>query len=161
MLGHADLQLTGRERGRLRRARENGYLDARCRENVALVQAYGLWCWRLKIPMVFVERCSQYSRYGRVRLEMFTSGMRLSPVGQAVVKAICAPGNTAQWTRVSAHDASWDHVARGNSMDLARAVFRAAVRAGNYELNDGRVELVAVKKPAKVLQMDASRMALG
>jgi len=41
-----------RERTRLRKAREDGYLDARCKQNGGLVHAYGLWCWRLKIPMV-------------------------------------------------------------------------------------------------------------
>ena len=91
MSPNAELQLTGRERGRLRRARESGYLDARCAKNVLLLHAYGLWCWRLKIPMVLVERRSRYGRYACVRLEMFTSGLRLSETGQENVKALCSP----------------------------------------------------------------------
>jgi hypothetical protein len=135
-------------------------LDARCRENTALVQAYGLWCWKLKLPMVLAERRSLHSRYGRVYLEMFTSGMRLSADGQEAMREICAPANPAEWTRVSAHDACWDHVALASAADMARTVFRTAVRAGNYELNDSRPALAVVKKTAKVLQMDSSRLAL-
>ena len=130
MAGYAELELSGRQRGRLRRARENGYLDARCRENLLLVDAYGLWCWRLKIPMVIVRRRSLYSRYARVQLEMFTSGLRLSTAGQDLLKAICAPANSAEWTRVSPHDACWEHVAKGSSLELAKTVFRTAVRVG-------------------------------
>ena len=161
MAAFAELQLSGWERGRLRRARENGYLDARCRQNVALVHAYGLWCWRLKIPMVVVEKRSRYSRYGRVWLEMFTSGMRLSPAGQAVARAICAPANTSEWTHISPHDATWDHVALANAAGLAHNVFRASVRAGNYELNDRRVASSGLKKAGRVLQMEVPRLALG
>jgi hypothetical protein len=160
MFEHQDLPLTPRQQGRLRKAREKGYLDARCRENEALVQAYGLWCWRLKVPMVLAERRSKYSRYARVYLEMFTSGMRLSSDGQSAMRAICAPSNRADGTMVSPHDACWDHVALPNAVDVARTVYRMAVRAGNYELNESRPALAVVKRQAKVIQMDASRMAL-
>ena len=64
--------MSGREKSRLRKAREDGYLGACCTGNQALVQAYGLWCWRLKIPMVWLERRTRYSRYRRVQLEMYT-----------------------------------------------------------------------------------------
>ena len=91
--------MNGRERTRLRKARENGYLDACCSGNRALVHAYGLWCWRLRIPTVWLERRTFYSRYARVHLEMFTSANRLAEGGQAGMKAICAPGNAATCTR--------------------------------------------------------------
>ena len=145
--------MTGRERSRLRKAREVGYLDACCRENTPLIQAYGLWCWRLKIPMVWLERRSPSSRYRCVQLEMFTSANRLSSAGEARMKAICAPGNAAQWTQVSPHDARWDHVSAPNGAELARAVFRAAVRPENYERHEGVVEQMPLRKPARVLQM--------
>src|SRR3954471_12942692 len=109
-----------REQSRLENARENGYLDARCHDNQALVRAYGMWCWRLKIPMVWVERRTRYSQFGRVQLEMFTSANRLTACGQAVMRDVCAPGNAAKWTQVSAHDASWNHVALPNVRELAR-----------------------------------------
>ena len=145
--------MNGREQTRLRKAREDGYLDARCKDNQALVQAFGLWCWRLKIPMVWLERRTRYSGYGRVQLEMFTSANRLTAAGQSMMKDICAPGNAAKWTQVSAHDACWDHVAMPNARELAHAVFRAAIRPENYERNDSPVEKVAGKKTGKVLRM--------
>jgi hypothetical protein len=145
--------MNGRERTRLRKARENGYLDACCHLNQALVHAYGLWCWRLRIPMVWLERRTRHSRYARVQLEMFTSANRLVTVGQAGMKAICAPGNAATWTRVSAHDACWDHVALPNAAELARTVFRAAIRPANYERNEDRIESVQERKTGNVIQM--------
>jgi len=145
--------MTGRERSRLRKARECGYLDACCQENSELVHAYGLWCWRLKIPMVWLERRSPCSRYRRVQLEMFTSANRLTGDGEDRMKAICAPGNAAAWTRVSPHDACWDHVALPNAGELAHAVFRAAVRAENYEKHEGAVEAMPERQTGKVLQM--------
>ncbi len=154
MAGYAEERLSGRQRGRLRRARERGYLDARCRENTALVRAYGLWCWRLKIPLVFVEKRSRYSRFARVRLEMFTAGMRLAPAGQTAMKAICAPANTAEWTRVSADEASWDHVALASAADLARTVLRAALRHGH-------TEIPVARRPVKLLRIEAPRSAVG
>src|ERR1017187_5705087 len=132
--------MNGRERTRLRKGREKGYLDACCNLNGALVHAYGLWCWRLKIPMVWLERRTRYSRYARVHLEMFTSANRLTAGGQARMKAICAPGNVAVWTQVSPHDARWDHVALPNAGELAHAVFRAALQRENYERNETQVE---------------------
>jgi hypothetical protein len=145
--------MNGRERTRLRKAWENGYLDARCTDNRALVHAYGLWCWRLKIPMVWLERRTRYSRYGRVQLEMFTSANRLTAGGQDGMKAICAPGNAAEWTRVSPHDAWWDHVALPNARELAHTVFRAAIRPENYEKTEGRVESMQGRNTGKVLRM--------
>ena len=127
--------MNGRDRTRLRKAREDGYLDARCPENRLLIQAYGMWCWRLKLPMVWLERRTRYSRYVRVKLEMFTSANRLSDGGRDRLQAVCAPGNQAGWTRITPHDATWDHVARSSAKDVARSVFRASIRAGNYERN--------------------------
>ena len=145
--------MNGRERTRLRKARENGYLDACCTLNRALVHAYGLWCWRLKIPMVYLERRTRYSRYGRVQLEMFTSANRLTAAGQDCMRAICAPGNAAPWTRVSPHDACWDHVALPNARELAHAVFRAAIRPENYARNEVVVDSMQERNRGKVLRM--------
>jgi hypothetical protein len=145
--------MSGREQSRLRRARENGYLDACCTGNEALVQAYGLWCWRLKIPMVWLERRTRCSRYRRVQLEMYTSTNRLTPAGQDYMKGICVPANTSAWTRISAHDARWDHVARPSARELAGTVFRAAVRLENQCRNETQVENRQEWKTGKILQM--------
>jgi hypothetical protein len=85
--------------------------------------------------MVWLERRTPCSRYGRVQLEMFTTANQLTTGGQDRMNVICVPGNAAKWTRVSAHDACWDHVALPNAMEVARAVFRAAIRPENYERN--------------------------
>jgi hypothetical protein len=143
------------ERTHLRKARENGYLDACCNENRALVHAYGLWCWRLKLPMVWLERRTRYSRYGRVQLEMFTSANRLTDSGQTVMKSICAPGTAARWIRVSPHDACWDHVAMPHARELAHLAFRAAIRPENYQRNEGRADSMQERKTGKLLQMAA------
>jgi hypothetical protein len=94
-----------------------------------------MWCWRLKLPIVWLERRTAFSRYGRVQLEMYTTANQLTAAGQDRMNAICVPGNAAKWTRVSAHDACWDHVALPNAKEVARAVFRAAIRPENYERN--------------------------
>ena len=142
--------MNGREQSRLQKAREDGYLDARCPENRLLLQAFGMWCWRLKLPMVWLERRTRYSRYSRVMLEMFTSNNQLNQRGRERLQAVCAPGNRAASTSISAHQAAWDHVAQASARELARAAFRAAVKSGNYEGNE-RVE--TARKSGKVLQM--------
>ena len=68
------------------------------------------------------------------------------------MKAICAPANGAAWTRVSAHDACWDHVAPANAEELAHAVFRSAIRPENYERNE-QVDGMEGRKTGKVLRM--------
>ncbi len=78
--------------------------------------------------MVWLERRTPCSRYGRVQLEMFTTTSELTAGGQDRLNAICAPGNAAKWTRVSDHGACWDHVVLPNAREVARAVFRAAIR---------------------------------
>lgn len=78
--------------------------------------------------MVWLERRTPCSRYRRVQLEMFTTANQLTAGGQDRMNGICVPGNDAKWTRVSAHDACWDHVALPNAVEVARAVFRAAIR---------------------------------
>ncbi len=123
--------LKGRERRRLERAREYGYLDAKVRENQNLVRAYGLWCWQLKIPMVWMERQSPYSRFGRVRLEMFTTPNLLTPNGRSALKALAPSAQVA----VSSHDGCWARVPLAKVAGLAKAAFRGAVTVGNYRLN--------------------------
>ena len=128
MKRNPEAQLAGRQRTRLRVARDNGYLNARCADNQRLVQAFSLWCWRLKIPMVWLERRTPGSRYGRVRLDMFTTANMLTDAGQAAMKALGQ-------AHASPHDACWDRVPCRDLGRLANSVFRAATRTGNYELN--------------------------
>jgi len=126
MKRQAEAHLTGRERTRLRVARENGYLNARSADNRRLVEAFSLWCWLLKIPMVWLERRTPHSRYGRVHLDMFTTANALTAAGQAEMRAH-GPA------RASPHDACWERVPLRELERVANTVFRAATRMGNYE----------------------------
>lgn len=120
--------LTPWERRRLQQAHENGYLDATCRDSRAIVKAHGLWCWRLKVPMVWFERHSPRSRFGHLRLDMLTTPNMLTGAGQSAVKAL----GEAQ---VSPHDALWERVPLTHLKKMAHAAFRAALQTGNYRLN--------------------------
>ena len=130
--------MNGRQKTRLRQAREQGYLDARCPENVALLQAFGMWCWKLKLPMVWIERRTRYSRFARVRLDMFTCGNCLTAAGQEYLKFLSALGNGAISARVSAHDAVWDRVAPARVREAAHSVLRAALQGPNVGRNEVR-----------------------
>lgn len=125
-----------RERKRLDRAREKGYLDARCRDHQKIVEAFGLWCWRLKVPMVWLERQSPRSKYGNVRLELFTTANRLTASGQEAMQTICNSLIKKGQADVSPHAVGCKRVPLNRLEQAAKAVFRAATRAGNYEFEN-------------------------
>ena len=119
--------LSTRERRRLERAHENGYLDAACRDNRGVLKAHGLWCWRLKVPMIWFEPPSPRSRFVVLRLDMFTTPNLLTVAGQTALQAL-GEG------RITAHDAVWQRVPRAHAQKMAHAALRAAIRVGNYAL---------------------------
>ena len=143
--------MSGREQTRLRKAYEDGYLDARCQENKTLLQAFGMWCWRLKLPMVWLERRTRYSRYAQVKLEMFTSNNSLNQMARERLQAVCVPGNRGAGKSITADGAVWDHVAQSNAREVARVAFRAAINCGNYQKNEP--EGMSTRKSGKVLRM--------
>jgi hypothetical protein len=96
-----------------------------------LKEAFGLWCWRLKIPMVWLERQSPRSKYGRVHLELFTTSNRLTASGQDAIRSLCAAFAVNGHVNVSAHNADCDRVPLGSVEDLAKAILRSALR--NHE----------------------------
>jgi hypothetical protein len=149
-----ETNLKPRQRTRLRQARENGYLDARGPDSAILLKAYGLWCWLLRLPVVWFERQSPYSRYGRVRLDLFTTANQLSEQGLAEMQGL-APGAAD----ISPHDGVWSRVKRGSLQELAGRVMRAAVRAGNSD--SARPRLIQVQQqrrgPAQVIEMEKAR----
>jgi hypothetical protein len=132
-----------RERKRLERARENGYLDARYRNNQKVIEAFGLWCWKLKVPLVWFERQTPRSKYGRVHLELFTTANRLTANGQEAMQAIFDSFNVKSHAEVWPHAASCDRVPLSRLEDLAKAVFRTATRTGNYEIEIRAARLAA------------------
>ena len=130
----------------MQQAHENGYLDATCRDNGAILKQHGLWCWRLKVPMVWFERYSPRSRFGRLRLDMLTTPNMLNGAGQAALKAL---GDG----RFSPHDAVWERVPLLLLAKMAHAAFRAAVQAQNYRLNRTPLTKIDARrmKPPKLL----------
>jgi hypothetical protein len=131
-------------------AHENGYLDATCRDNRAIVKAHGLWCWRLKVPMVWFERHSPRSRFGCLHLEMLTTPHMLTGAGQAALKALSQ-------AQVSPHGALWERVPLARLDTLAHAAFRAAVQPRNHRLN--RAPLARIDAGAKKILKLAPRKA--
>ena len=127
--------LTGRERRRLDLARDNAYLNASCQRHEELTRTYGLWCWRLKIPIVWLERQTPRSRYVRVHMEMFTTLNALTDNAQAAMSALAGAFDVRGRVAVSADKACWERVPRATAAALAKAAFKTAVRRGNYEQN--------------------------
>jgi len=138
--------LTPRDRRRLRQAHENGYLDATSTDNHAAMKAHGLWCWRLKLPMVWFARHSPRSRFGSLHLDMLTTPHMLTVAGQAALKALGA-------TRPTPHDALWERVPLGGMEKLAHAVLRAALQPPHYRLNRSPLAKIDTRsgKPLKLV----------
>jgi hypothetical protein len=134
----AEPQLGGRDRTRLERARANGYLNAACRSGRRLARAHAFWCWRLRVPLIWFEPNSRYSRYGRLHLDLFPILCALTEQGQReiadLLRRLCLPGRVV----VSPDDAHWEQVPRRRLEELARAVQRTAVRLGNSEMRQRR-----------------------
>lgn len=128
-----------KEPRRLRQARQSGYLNAACRDPNPLIADYARWCWRLRLPMVWYERNSPGSRYGRVRLDLFTTPNRLTAAGQAAMRSL-APNSI-----VSPHDARWERVGLRDVERLAASVLRAALRPEHYQVH--RVEPLVLPTP--------------
>ncbi len=133
-----------REPALLVRARRQGYLDVRRAGAQQLLRPYALWCWRLKVPVVWLEKRAPCSRYATVHLDLFTTAQMLTPQGQSELAAL-----SACRAAISAHDASWDRIPLRDAAALAHAILRAAIRPGNQEPN-------RLRRVAKVLQIDTA-----
>jgi hypothetical protein len=153
---HPEARFTGRLRRHLSLARENGYLNAATADRQKLLGTYARWCWHLRIPVVWSERCSPRSRYGRVHLDLFTTPHRLTADCQADMQSL-APHSTT-----SPHDARWDRIPLRDLDRLAAAVLRASTRPGNQQPNRARSPALPARLPAaKVVCFDQSRAASG
>lgn len=143
----------GRERRRLQAARENGYLDRRRLSVARIAETYASWCWRLKIPLVWFERRSPRSRYGRVYLDLFTTPNVLTTGGQSAMRALgTVPGGKGQ-VRISPHDACWERVPLAKLDELAKAVLRAATKAGNYRQNSPECITLDARRSRKAITL--------
>jgi hypothetical protein len=159
MQDHARTRFSGRERRRLERARENGYLDATCARNREIGEAHRLWCWRLRLPAVWFERRTPYSRYGRVHLDLFTTANVLTDNGQTAMKALGARLGISGMLTISSHDVCWDRVPLRRLGELAKAVFKTAVKAGNCQFNRSNSGNNTGRGPAKLVSISQLRAA--
>ena len=145
--------LAPRQRRRLGRAHEDGYLDATCRENTAVIKAHGLWCWRLKVPMIWYERRSPRSRFGRLHVDLMTTPHMLTGAGQEQLKILGA-------SAISAHSATWDRVPLPWLDRLAHAVFRIVLQPGNYRRNRTPITSIETRR-RKAFTLVSRRIAAG
>jgi hypothetical protein len=112
---------------RINRAREKGYLDASGVRSRELLAAYSRWCWRLRLPVLWTERVSPHSRYGRMCLDLFTTPHRLTAEAQVRLRELASGAVT------SPHDVRWERIAMAERDRLARAVLRLATSNANLQ----------------------------
>jgi hypothetical protein len=160
MRKQSDAGLNGWEKRRLRLARENAYLDARRPDSQRIAKSYGAWCWRLKIPLVWYERESPRSRYGRVSLDLFTTPNILTTAGQGAMKEIPSSLKTPALAKVSPNDATWDHVPVRKLEEFAKAAFRTALKPNHYRPNRAKLLRMESAKPGKLIRMMPRKEAL-
>jgi len=123
----------GRAGGRLQRAREHGYLNAAC--DRSLSKWHSQWCWRLRIPVIWMERCSPHSKYGRLHLDLFTTTQALTPAGREALQCVSERLGIEGAARITAHDACWERVRIEQLEPLAEAVLRTVTRPRNWQLD--------------------------
>jgi hypothetical protein len=113
---------------------QSGYLNARCRDAGALLREYGVWCWRMGLPMVWVGTRSPHSRFASVHLDLFTTPGELTVKGLAGLIAVSAAVVPAQFASIASHGAVWDPVPTRAAPAFAQAVFRVARRRGHFAI---------------------------
>jgi hypothetical protein len=137
---------------------ERGFLNARCRKRDELLREYGLWCWRMGLPMIWLQARSPHSRLNQVHLDFFTTPNTLTVRGHAALIAISAAIVRARDASISFHGAVWDRVPTDAAEGLARAVFRLVRRPDHHEILSIAIE---PKPTGKVLPFapPAARLA--
>jgi hypothetical protein len=146
--------LTRRDRTLLDRARLNGYLDTNRGSGTGLLRAHGFWCWKLRIPLVCFNRNSPRSRFGSVRLDLFTTPHQLTESARAELASL--PGSAT----ISPYDAVWKNVPKKDLESVARAAYRIATRRGSYDFRPSAqspelAKLIAALESAEPLRKSA------
>jgi len=77
--------------------------------------------------MIWTERRSPRSRYGRVRLDLFTTSNRLTAEAQLNLRELAPDAVT------SPHDARWERIERHDLDRIAHAVLRLATSKANIQ----------------------------
>ena len=137
MMGRlAQGEVVGRGRARLERARARGFLTAMGVGDGWMPGVHGFWCWRMRVPLVWCERKSPRSKFGRVHLDLFTTATLLGERGRAELRDLCDRLGVRGLATVSPNGGDWEDIPRGRAEELAGAVFRTATRPGNYKLQE-------------------------
>jgi hypothetical protein len=134
---------------------ECGFLNARCRKRDALLREYGLWCWRMGLPMIWFEARSPRSRLNRLHLDLFTTPGCLSTRGHAELIGLSARHVAARHASVTAHGGVWDRVGAEDVEEFARGIFRTVRRKGNYEVHARE----STASGGRVIEFPAARRA--
>lgn len=127
-------KIIGRQRACLERARASGYLNAISRSGGGILRRYGLWCWTLRIPLIWYERKSPRSRCARIHLELFTTANALTEQGQAELAGIGRQHGLRGSVTLSPAGGIWEDVPTDRAGELSRRILKLATRPGNYEL---------------------------
>jgi len=107
----------------------------------------------MRLPVVWTERHSPRSRFGRIRLDLFTTPYRLTAEAQAELREI-TPGAV-----ISPHDGRWDRIPLRDLHLLAPAILRAATRSANLNLNRSYPASCPARVPGEVAAI-SERMAV-
>jgi hypothetical protein len=82
---------------------------------------------------VWFERLKPGSKFGRVRVDLFTTPNVLNEVGEAALIALGDHLSVGEPDSMSRHDVTWSRVPVGCMEELAKGALRIVLRAGNYE----------------------------
>ena len=93
----------------------------------------------MKLPMIWFERKTPHSRFGRLRLEMLTTPNVLTGAGQSALKEV-GEG------KISAHDAVWELVPLKRAAKMAHAAFRTAIHVKHYRVNRTPVSKIDTRR---------------
>jgi len=151
--------LPTRDRRLLQTARENGYLNARNRHRRELLDAHSAWCWRLKLPIVWVERQTPRSKYGRLFLDMFTTPNALTPLGESKMRELLTESSTRGQGRISGHEISWNRIRLQDLDRVARRTLRISTKLGCYAPSRVNAPQPARRAEESVVEIDRWRVS--
>jgi hypothetical protein len=132
---------------------ECGFLNARSRKRDALLREYGLWCWRMGLPMLWFEARSPHSRLNRLHLDLFTTPGCLTTRGHAELIGLSARYVAARHASVTPQGGVWDRLGSEDAAQFARSIFRTIRRKGNYQ-----IELHARAAVPRLLEFPRARV---
>ena len=146
----------------LGRARDAGFMDATCARSTALLRVYGLWCWRLKLPIIWIERHSPRSKYARVCLEMFTTPNVLTSAARAEIERMCHRMSAGGPFAIADYDVFCDRVPLVDAPAMARKLLRIVTSAeGSQRRGIRLVANMSSRKRPRLVDMGAWGIAAG